>query len=211
MIGLPLVARTCRSLSAWLAPAFLPLSASGGGSGGLELRPDLDQVDALSSERDASCRRQAGREWTRLEKATFLTANEKRTQAGYDPVSGGDELKFRPDRLAAKFRPDQPRVPAGTPDGGQWTNADGSQDIGYIGDIADFTLVIPSDSGAGTDANADPTPTPPIGGADVPYRTTQDGTLRRDNRCDWTTPSVKQGSPSSKFNSAIRAGSRPGS
>ncbi len=119
---LPLVTRTCRSLSAWLSPAFLPLSASGGGGGGLELKPNLDRVDALSSERDAL--------WTRLEKATFLTANEKRTEAGYDPITGGDELKFRADRLASKFNPGQPRVPAGNPDGGQWTNGDGAQNVG---------------------------------------------------------------------------------
>ncbi len=41
-----------------------------GKASGLELRADLDQVDALASERDAL--------WTRLDKATFVTANEKR-------------------------------------------------------------------------------------------------------------------------------------
>jgi hypothetical protein len=28
-------------------------------------------------------------------------------------------------RLARKYSPEQPRVPAGNPDGGQWTDADG--------------------------------------------------------------------------------------
>lgn len=58
---LPLVNRTLRAFSAWLAPAF---------GGRLELKPDLDQIEALSSEREAL--------WARLEKASFLTQNEKR-------------------------------------------------------------------------------------------------------------------------------------
>jgi phage portal protein BeeE len=43
---LPLVTRTAKAFSAWLAPAF-------GGDGKLELRPDLDAVEALSTEREA--------------------------------------------------------------------------------------------------------------------------------------------------------------
>ena len=46
--------------SAWLGEAF---------GGGLELRPDLDGIEALSSEREAL--------WTRLDKATFLSVDEK--------------------------------------------------------------------------------------------------------------------------------------
>jgi HK97 family phage portal protein len=167
---LPLVTRTCRSLSAWLSPAFLPMSASGNGSGGLELRPDLDQIDALSSERDAL--------WTRLEKATFLTANEKRVEAGYDPITGGDELKFRADALPAlrmptphprqdapKFNPGQPRVPAGNPDGGQWTNADGSQDAGDGGDGAPYGTT--PDGTPVDEANRRVSRTPPTSGQAV--------------------------------------------
>jgi phage portal protein BeeE len=41
----------------------------------LELRPDLDQIEALASERDAL--------WKRLEAASFLTDDEKRAAAGY--------------------------------------------------------------------------------------------------------------------------------
>lgn len=91
------VNRSARALSAWLAPAFLPLSAPGTSGGGLELRPDLDQVPALASERDAL--------WTRLEASSFLTANEKRLAAGYDPVTGGDELKFADNSLPALQMP----------------------------------------------------------------------------------------------------------
>ena len=48
----------------------------------LELRPDLDAIEALSPEREAL--------WARLDKATFLTADEKRSAVGYAPL---DELQ----------------------------------------------------------------------------------------------------------------------
>ncbi len=41
---LPLVARMTKAFSAWLSPAF---------GGALALRPDLDQVEGLSGEREA--------------------------------------------------------------------------------------------------------------------------------------------------------------
>src|SRR5919108_2138054 len=87
---LPLVHRTARSLSAWLAPAW---------GEPLLLKPDLDAVEALSAEREAL--------WARLERASFLTVDEKRAAVGYGPLGGGD--------IAHKggYRPDQPRVPAG--------------------------------------------------------------------------------------------------
>ncbi|SFV31874.1 phage portal protein [Hyphomicrobium facile] len=89
---LPLVNRTSRALSSWLAPAFATSSALGGRLAerespsanenygrsrgtNLELKPDLDQIEALSSERDAL--------WKRLEAASFLTDDEKRVAAGY--------------------------------------------------------------------------------------------------------------------------------
>ena len=73
---LPLVSRACSAFSAWLAPAY--------GSEALRLVPDLDAVEALAPERDAL--------WSRLDKSTFLTLNEKRAAAGYEPLHGGDEL-----------------------------------------------------------------------------------------------------------------------
>ena len=65
---LPLVARTAKELSAWLTPAF-----------GDELRLwfDVDQVEALSGERDAL--------WARLGAADFLSDDEKRAAVGYQP------------------------------------------------------------------------------------------------------------------------------
>jgi HK97 family phage portal protein len=77
---LPLVNRTAKALSAWLSPAYATdpaLSLSKGGAA-LELRPDLDAIEALSPEREAL--------WARLEKATFLTADEKRSAVGYAPL-----------------------------------------------------------------------------------------------------------------------------
>jgi HK97 family phage portal protein len=66
---LPLASRTLKALSAWLAPAY---------DGALELRPDLDAVEALSGERAAL--------WECLQAADFLTVDEKRAAAGYGPL-----------------------------------------------------------------------------------------------------------------------------
>ncbi len=66
---LPLVNRTARALTAWLAPAY---------GSGLRLVPDLDAVEALSPEREAL--------WARLERASFLTQAEKRSLVGYGPI-----------------------------------------------------------------------------------------------------------------------------
>lgn len=112
---LPLVTRTAKSLSSWLAPAFAgsdPAGLTPSLHGGLELRPDIDSIEALSTEREAL--------WTRIDKATFLTQNEKRAAVGYGPVDGGDALAQK-----ASFNPGQLRIPAGQPGGGQWTTESG--------------------------------------------------------------------------------------
>ncbi len=67
---LPLVQRMAKAFSAWLAPAY---------GGSIELRPDLDQVEGLSAEREAL--------WARINAATFLTEDEKRAAVGYGPRS----------------------------------------------------------------------------------------------------------------------------
>ncbi len=97
---LPLVNRTAKALSAWLAPAY---------GAALELRPDLDGIDALSPERDAL--------WARLEKTTFLTADEKRTAIGYAPLG---DASFA---AGLKYRPDQARD-----DHGRWEEEGGASD-----------------------------------------------------------------------------------
>jgi hypothetical protein len=70
---LPLVTRTAKALSTWLSPAY---------GAPLDLRPDLDTIEALSTEREAL--------WSRIDKATFLTPNEKRTAVGYGPLQVSD-------------------------------------------------------------------------------------------------------------------------
>ncbi|MDQ6436878.1 phage portal protein [Mesorhizobium sp. LHD-90] len=66
MTVLPMVGRTLREFSAWLAPAF---------GEGLRLWYDADQVDGLAAEREAL--------WTRVGAADFLTDDEKRQAVGY--------------------------------------------------------------------------------------------------------------------------------
>jgi HK97 family phage portal protein len=74
---LPLVMRTAKAISGWLGPAFDEGAE-------LELRPDLNAIEALSTEREAL--------WERVRVADFLTINEKRAAVGYEPVEGGDDL-----------------------------------------------------------------------------------------------------------------------
>ena len=95
---LPLVNRTAKALSAWLSPAFsstAPALSLSKGAGALELRPDLDAIEGLSTEREAL--------WSRIDNATFLTPNEKRSAVGYGPLDeGGNDI-------SGKYRPDQAR------------------------------------------------------------------------------------------------------
>ena len=70
---LPLASRVCAALGHWLA---------GFEGGGGMLRPDLDQVPALSAERDA--------QWARVAGADFLSEGEKRRLLGLpvEPMDG---------------------------------------------------------------------------------------------------------------------------
>ena len=70
---LPLATRVTATLAHWL---------SGFGGEEVELKPDLDQVPALSAERDA--------QWARVAGADFLTQGEKRALLGL-PVVAADE------------------------------------------------------------------------------------------------------------------------
>ena len=114
---LPLVGRIAGALGNWLVPAFV-----GGTNGGfraalpsLRLWFDTDQVDALSADREAL--------WARIGAADFLTVNEKRIAVGYGEMDGGERIG--PLAGKAGFDPNQPRVLAGNPHGGQWTNGGG--------------------------------------------------------------------------------------
>ncbi|MCW5678061.1 MAG: phage portal protein [Xanthobacteraceae bacterium] len=100
----PLVTRIASALGHWLGESF---------GGALRLVPDLDEVPALSIEREAL--------WKRVGEAGFLTDDEKREAAGYEPLAASSLST-----LLAKYSPDQPRAPAGSSDGGQWTNGGGA-------------------------------------------------------------------------------------
>ncbi|HEY0106679.1 MAG TPA: phage portal protein [Rhizomicrobium sp.] len=70
---LPLVARTCASLTRWLGPRF---------GESLRVGYDADGVDALAMDRESV--------WDRLNAASFLTDDEKRAAAGYGPLARRD-------------------------------------------------------------------------------------------------------------------------
>lgn len=71
---LPMISKVAASLAAWLSE----LSGEE-----FELRPNLDQVSALSAERDA--------QWKRIGEAEFLTEAEKRSLLGLPPRDEADE------------------------------------------------------------------------------------------------------------------------
>ncbi len=96
----PLIARIAAALGAWLGGSF---------GGSLRLVPDLDEIPALSVEREAL--------WKRVGEAAFLTDDEKRAAVGYEPLPASSLTT-----LLAKYDPNQSRVPGGSSDGGQWTS-----------------------------------------------------------------------------------------
>jgi HK97 family phage portal protein len=139
---LPLVERTLKAITHWLEPAYGP---------GLRLAIDYDRIEALASERDAL--------WKRLEAASFLTTEEKRTAAGYRndgraagtaTAKGGLGVKptgpfdflsaLRPPRV--KYSPDQPRDERGRwASGGSGGGGDSVDNpvVQLAGDITGFT------------------------------------------------------------------------
>ena len=102
---LPLVQRTTA------APRRMAGSQPTGLSN-LALQPDLDDIPALASEREAL--------WSRLEKSTFLTDDEKRAAVGYGPKAQNDTAKL--------FNPNQPRDPHG-----RWAPGDAADIIPAAG------------------------------------------------------------------------------
>jgi hypothetical protein len=123
---IPLVTRTAKALSGWLG-------------GGLQLRPDLDQLDALAPDREAL--------WARLDGASFLTDDEKRAAAGYGPRAGG---KSGAAALSRKYRSDQTRD-----DQGRWVDEGGGDGE------PDDPLLIPVAGRTGGPAPPPATPKPP--------------------------------------------------
>lgn len=123
---LPLVVRTAKALSSWLAPAWDSGNGRPGayllhGESRLELRPDLDQIEALTSEREAL--------WARIEKVSFLTLNEKRQAVGYAPLKDVEPpvptTEIDLPAVTGKYNPNQPRAPRGVSEGGQWVGDGG--------------------------------------------------------------------------------------
>jgi len=72
---LPLVRRTLGALSHWLQPCY---------DEDIRIEPDLDQIEALASEREAL--------WRRVSGAGFLSDAEKRAALGYGALASGDAL-----------------------------------------------------------------------------------------------------------------------
>ena len=70
---LPLASRVLSAISVWLSDHAVD---------DVELRPDLDQIPALSAERDA--------QWRRVSDASFLTDAEKRVLLGLPTLEVGD-------------------------------------------------------------------------------------------------------------------------
>ena len=103
---LPLVSRVQKSFQAWLAPGFEPF----------RFDYNADRLEALADERAS--------EWARVGKAGFLTLDEQRQALGYGPAPK-DAIFLKRVDLERRYAPDQPRVPAGNPDGGQWTSGGG--------------------------------------------------------------------------------------
>lgn len=108
---LPNLTRVTASLDHWLCPMYRD---------NVWLDFDEDCISALTEKKQT--------QWNRIQNSNFLTRNEMRELAGYGPVQGGDDdgdSDDEPSGVFGKFNPDQPRVPAGSADGGQWTSGDG--------------------------------------------------------------------------------------
>jgi HK97 family phage portal protein len=72
---LPLLDHMTDALNNWLIPMF----------GSYHLSYNKDEISALSMRRESI--------WAKLEGASFLTINEKRSAVGLSPIEGGDQLK----------------------------------------------------------------------------------------------------------------------
>jgi len=72
---LPRLQHVMAAFDHWLTPRF---------GDDLSLDFDLDDISALTARRDA--------QWDKVQKADFLTLNEKRAAVGYGAVEGGDDM-----------------------------------------------------------------------------------------------------------------------
>lgn len=72
---IPLAQRMARQMTHWFAMSI---------EKGMYLEANIDNVDALSADREA--------QWKRVAAAEFLSINEKREALGYEKAEGGDEI-----------------------------------------------------------------------------------------------------------------------
>jgi HK97 family phage portal protein len=94
----PLIDRRVDALNNWLVPKF---------GEDLRLGYDEDAISALGPKREEL--------WARVDKATFLSINEKRAAVGYDDVEGGDDVLVPSTSLPASFGGIPPEPPAADP------------------------------------------------------------------------------------------------
>ncbi len=104
---LPLVTRVQKSFQAWLRPGF----------GDFRLDYNADRLEALATERAS--------EWDRIGKASFLTLDEQREAVGYGPAPKDGVFAKWGGWFERRYSPNQPRAPAGSAEGGQWTSGGG--------------------------------------------------------------------------------------
>ncbi len=101
---IPLVSRTLKSFSQWLAPSF---------GGPLRLDYDVDRIEALAQER--------AQEWSRIDAASFLSQDEKREAAGYGRLAAVKAGQRAPER---RYSPSQP-----SDDHGRWSGGGGGGEL----------------------------------------------------------------------------------
>ena len=102
---LPLVTRTAKALSTWLSPAY----------GGCRSTCAPTSTPSRPSPPSA---KPCGRASTRPPSSPRTKSAPRR----YAPAEGSDPAGLTP---GSKYSPNQPRVPAGQPSAGQWTNGGG--------------------------------------------------------------------------------------
>jgi len=118
---LPMVARLQKSFHAWAQPGFEPF----------RFDYNADRLEALAEERAL--------EWERVGKAVFLTVDERREAVGYGPAPKDAAPAY--DKRAGialerRYSSDQPRVGAGSAEGGQWTSGGGGGGGSTSDDVA---------------------------------------------------------------------------
>lgn len=79
---IPLSKQVAEGWTRWLGPSF----------GGIEVRPDFDDVPAIAEKR--------GEMWDMADKSTDLTLNERRELKGFKPVKGGDTILVNANQIS---------------------------------------------------------------------------------------------------------------